>query len=499
MRYLVPMAGQSEFFPKSDYTFPKPLVEIGGRPMIAHVIDGIQAYDSAAEFIFVVRKDDCDRFSLDSSLNLLCNHPCKVVRLLEPTRGSACTALMAIEEIADDEPLVICNGDQVINANIKAINDRFLAQDADAAVITFPSVHPRWSYAAINEEGFVVEVAEKRVVSRRAIAGYYFFRRGQGFVDAAMRSIDNNASVDGRFYIAPTLNEFILSTGRVIYHDIKEDQYHSIYSPHRVETYERWLEVRALAEPIARKPLQIVIPMAGLGSRFANAGYDKPKPFIDVDGATMIERVLGNLQIPDVRFILLARQEHIDAEAEIVRKLLARGDVEIVPVSKVTEGAACTIALARPILDPNAPMLIANCDQIIDFECRDYIQDAVNRDLAGSILVFHDKDCDTKWSFAKLGPDGLVTEVQEKKAISELATVGLYYFAKAKFFLNSLLDMIARNERVNNEFYVCPVYNYLIAEKKAIGVFEVGADAMHGIGTPKDLDIYLDLLKMRAA
>lgn len=499
MRYLVPMAGQSDFFPKSEYTFPKPLVEIGGRPMIAHVINGIQAYDPEADFIFVVRKDDCDRFSLDSSLALLCDRPCKVVALSEPTRGSACTALMAIEEIADDEPLVICNGDQVINADIKVINDRFLAQGVDAAVITFPSVHPRWSYAAVGDSGSVIEVAEKRVLSRRAIAGYYFFRRGQGFVDAAMRSIENNASVDGGFYIAPTLNEFILTSGNVSYQDIREDQFHSMYSPQRVEVYQRWLEARALAEPVVQKPLQIVIPMAGLGSRFANAGYDKPKPFIDVNGATMIERVLENLQTPDAKFILLARQEHVDAEPEIVRKLLARGDVEIVPVSKVTEGAACTIALARPVLDPDAPMLIANCDQIIDFECAAYIRDAVSRDLAGSILVFHDKDRDPKWSFAKLGPDGLVTEVQEKKAISDLATVGLYYFARAHYFMDSALDMIAKNERVNNEFYVCPVYNYLIADKKTTGVFEVKPEAMHGIGTPADLDAYLDLLKTRAA
>jgi NDP-sugar pyrophosphorylase family protein len=498
MRYLIPMAADSDLFPKSEFHFPKPLIEINGRPMIAHVIDGIRRFDAEAEFIFIVKKSDADQFTMETSLSLLTDGKSTVVKLVAATKGSACTALMAIDEIDDDAPLVICNSDQVLEADIGAINGEFLTSGAAAAVITFSSVHPRWSYARVDDNGLINEVAEKRVLSRNAIAGYYFFRRGRDFIAAAQKSIENGADVGGNFFIAPTLNEVILTGGRVAYHEIDENAYHSLYSPHRVEAYERWLDsAAAKTNGALKQKLQIVIPMAGLGSRFSTAGYTKPKPFIDVLGKPMIERVLANLKTPNATFILLARQEHLDAEPEMVRDLLSRGDIKIVPVEKVTEGAACTIALARAFLDPNAPVLIANCDQIIDFQCAEYIRDAVEKNLDGSILVFKDVHRDPKWSFAKLGDDGFVAEVKEKVAISDLATVGLYYFKKAQQFFDAALDMIAQNERVNSEFYVCPVYNFMIKAALKVGIYKIPAAAMHGIGTPDDLANYINLVKGR--
>jgi len=241
--------------------------------------------------------------------------------------------------------------------------------------------------------------------------------------------------------------------------------------------------------------LQVVIPMAGLGSRFSSAGYSKPKPFIDVAGKTMIERVMDNLRIADSKFILISRREHLEAEPDVKEAIEASGDVEFFPIDFVTEGAACTVLTCRAKLDLDAPLLIANCDQIVDFESQDFIQSAMDQDLDGSILVFRDETMNPKWSFARLGADGLVAEVKEKVAISDLATVGLYYFRKASYFINGSIDMISRKDKVNNEFYVCPVYNYLISDGRRIGVYGVGAFAMHGTGTPQDLEAYLKHLK----
>lgn len=493
MRYLIPMAADADLFPRSDFHFPKPLVEIEGRPMIEHVITNIRRSDADAEFVFVVRKSDCDQFSLDATLRLATDDRCIIIKLTHPTMGSACTALMAIDHIDDEMPIVVCNSDQVIEADLSAINKGFKDADLDAAVITFPSVHPRWSFIKLDSLGSVAEAAEKRVLSRRAIAGYYFFKSGSTFVRAAKHAIRSGAETGGLYYISPTLNSVILTGGKVGFHDILEGDYHSLYSPQRVEMYERKLEAKGGASG-GGAGLQIVVPMAGLGSRFSNVGYDKPKPFIDVLGKTMIERVLDNLKVEGARYILLARKEHMEAEPDLVRQLTARGDVTFVAVDKVTEGAACTIALARPALDRNAPVLIANCDQIVDFDCSTYIRDAQARRLHGSILVFRDKTRDPKWSFAKVGGNGLVTEVREKIAISDLATVGLYYFASAQLFFDAALDMIALNDRVNNEFYVCPVYNYSVREGQKVGVFEVEATAMHGIGTPNDLNDYIRLI-----
>ncbi len=287
----------------------------------------------------------------------------------------------------------------------------------------------------------------------------------------------------------------MLSGGRIAQFEISAESYISFYSPKRIELYQAESQGRLATMSKAGSTVQVVIPMAGLGSRFSKAGYVKPKPFIDVDGATMIERVMDNLRVEGGRFVLIARREHLDAEPAVVDGLQRRRDLVFSPIDFVTEGAACTVLTARSHLDLDAPLMIANCDQIVDFDCADFLQDAWQRELDGSILCFRDRDRDPKWSFARVDDNGFVEEVKEKVAISDLATVGIYYFRHAGDFIDATIDMIAANDRSNNEFYVCPVYNYLRRRGGRIGVYEIDVAAMHGIGTPPDLDAYLGLLK----
>lgn len=240
--------------------------------------------------------------------------------------------------------------------------------------------------------------------------------------------------------------------------------------------------------------INMVIPMAGQGSRFAKAGYVKPKPFIDVDGKPMIVRVLENLTYPDARYILIARKEHIDKEKELVSQIEKQFNAIFIPIDKLTEGTACTVLYARKYINNNDPLLIANSDQIVDMDIADFINDCSARKLDGSILTFIDKFSDPKWSFAKLDENNLVTEVKEKVVISEFATVGIYLYSKGKEFIDASIDMIAENDRVNNEFYTCPTYNYAIQEGKKIGIFNIDFEQMHGIGTPEDLNLYLEYI-----
>lgn len=491
MRYLIPIAANEDLFPRSEFHFPKPLVEISGKAMIARVIEGIETQDSNASFIFVVRKIDCDEFSLDKTISLSARGKVTIVALPTATRGSLCSCLMAVEHIDDDAPIVVCNGDQVLDADLFGAYRTF--SQADAGVITFNSVHPRWSYVRTENDGSVIEAAEKRVLSRRAIAGFYYYRRGRDFIAAAQSSIMNSATYDGPFYLSPTLNEIILKGGAVKFHDIPETKYHSLYSPSRVEAYERLLESR-VADVKLPAVVQFVIPMAGLGSRFSKAGYQKPKPFIDVIGQPMISRVIDNLYLPNSKFVLIARGEHLAAEPDIAAEIEKRGDIKFMAIERLTEGATCTVLSARKALDSDQPVVVANCDQIVDFDCTAFVEDALDRDLDGSILVFKDSSLNPKWSFAKIDEQGFVTQVKEKVAISDLATVGIYYFRSAQAFYNAAMDMISANDRVNNEFYVCPLYNYMIAEDKKVGIYEIEGSAMHGIGTPDDLQIYVKLI-----
>lgn len=234
--------------------------------------------------------------------------------------------------------------------------------------------------------------------------------------------------------------------------------------------------------------------MAGAGSRFAQAGYTKPKPFIDVNGKPMIVRVLENLAYPDARYILIARKEHMDDQADLVKQIEKDFNAIFIPIDKLTEGTACTVLYTRKYINNQTPLLIANSDQIVDINITDFIDDCRKRQLDGSILTFIDEKRDPKWSFAKLGPDQLVIEVQEKKAISEFATVGIYLYSHGSDFVDAAIDMFIERDRVNNEYYTCPTYNYLIKTGKKIGIFNIDMQQMNGIGTPEDLHQYLRII-----
>jgi len=230
--------------------------------------------------------------------------------------------------------------------------------------------------------------------------------------------------------------------------------------------------------------------MAGAGIRFAQAGYTKPKPFIDVLGIPMICHVLENLKIEGAKFILLARKDHVEAEIETVKSIKKNYNVEFVLIDNLTEGSACTVLHAHRQINNDTPLLIANSDQLVDMNINDYIKDCKDRKLDGSVLTFEDND--KKWSYAKLDENNHITLIREKEVISKFATVGIYYFSRGKNFVENAIDMFIRNERVNNEFYVAPVYNYAIEKYGKFGIYNIEKSQMHGTGTPADLDAYIE-------
>jgi NDP-sugar pyrophosphorylase family protein len=500
MRVLIPLAARNPYFPPEEFHFPMPLIEIDGIPMIKLVVDNLSAISPDLEFIFVALADECRAFSLDNILRLVTQNRCQIVELKQQTKGALCSCLMAIDYFNDDQPLIIANSQQVFDLDLSTAIQDFQQRYLDAGMISFDTVHPRWSYIRVDEEDNVMEAAPRSVISRIGLTGVLYFARGQDFARAAMKAIEHGAEVNGIYHIASAFNELILEGMKLGHYPIPSGLFHSFYSPQKLADYERLLQSQALnfmprihsAIASSTAPsVNVVIPMAGMGSRFAKQGYEKPKPFIDVLGKTMIEQVMDNLTLPRARYVLLARQEHMEQEPEIVSRLEQQGNVKILPVEKLTEGTACTVLLARQEIDLEAPLLIANCDQLVDFQCSDFIQDCLDRGLDGSVLVFRDAEMNPKWSFARTDEQGLVLEVKEKVPISDLATVGIYFFSKGRHFITAALDMIVQNDRVNGEFYTCPVYNYAIANGQKIGVFEISPEAMHGLGTPEDLNTYL--------
>lgn len=234
--------------------------------------------------------------------------------------------------------------------------------------------------------------------------------------------------------------------------------------------------------------LNIVIPMAGRGSRFAQAGFRDPKPLIPLGSRPMIQWVIDNIRPSRPhRFIFLCLAQHLVDYPEVPATLrrLCPG-CQIVQVREVTQGAACTVLLAREFIDSADPLMIANSDQFVDIAIDEYLGpgDAPNTD--GLIMTFWADH--PKWSYCRMRPDSTVSEVIEKKVISNEATVGIYNFRRGADFVHAADRMIERNERVNGEFYVAPVYNQLIADGARIVVHNIGRDGagMYGLGTPED-------------
>lgn len=236
--------------------------------------------------------------------------------------------------------------------------------------------------------------------------------------------------------------------------------------------------------------LNIVIPMAGRGSRFADAGYEIPKPLIDIHGHPMIEYVISNLKPNNEhRFIFLCLDEHLkkyDLESRLKK---ISPNCSVIAVDHVTEGAACTVLLAREFINNDDELMIANSDQFVDVNINDYLE--CIQDNHGLIMTMTAND--PKWSFIRYNLEGLVTMVREKKVISDEATVGIYNFKQGRDFVKYADQMISKNIRVNNEFYVAPVYNEMIEDNKNIVFYNVGSEdnGMYGLGIPEDLKKFL--------
>lgn len=252
LNVLIPLGVQSMFFESSEYPFPKPLVDINGRPMIQHVIENLSKIDDPKRFIFILRDEDCTRYHLDSTIRLLAGPECVILRLGHATKGAACSALLAVEHIGNEDPLLIVNGDQVFDFDLNDYLAQFRNRKSDAGCLTFDSVHPRWSYARLEGDGDIIETAEKHPISHHAIAGFYYFARGADFVAAAQSSIRKNAAVEDVYYIAPVLNELILLNKRLKAIAIPGDRYHTFYSPKKIDEFENATSRAALTPALSR-------------------------------------------------------------------------------------------------------------------------------------------------------------------------------------------------------------------------------------------------------
>ncbi len=230
----MPMGGEGKKFTERGATFPKPLVEIEGKPMVEIVVNNVRPRENH-RFVFICREEHLRRYALAEVLDLIApgGH---TIPLRNPTAGALCSILLAAEYLEDDDEVLIVNADQYVDASIDEFLEAARRGSWDGYIMTFPSTHPKWSYAKVEGDE-VVAVAEKRPISRHATVGLYYFRRGRDFLAGAERMLAKNATVSGEFYVCPVYNELILMGKRISIHPIGREQMHSLGTPEDVERF----------------------------------------------------------------------------------------------------------------------------------------------------------------------------------------------------------------------------------------------------------------------
>lgn len=234
MNIVILMAGAGKDFEEQGHSYPKYLLEIQNKPIIQRVVESLKNLGS--NVICIIRKEDQERFFLGDMMKILCPEV-KVITVENLTKGAVCTALFAIEDINNDEELLVLNGDQLIKANLFTAIADFRNRKLDGGIVTFKSVHPRWSFAALDAEGLVVETSEKRPISDNATAGCYYYAKGCDFVRACFSVIEKDAETQGFYYISATYNELILEQKKIGIFEIPRKDYISFANYQMYENY----------------------------------------------------------------------------------------------------------------------------------------------------------------------------------------------------------------------------------------------------------------------
>jgi NDP-sugar pyrophosphorylase family protein len=237
LHVIIPMAGKATRFQERGYTFPKPLLEIGNQSVIEVVLKNL-APPQSFRFSFVCRKEHVTQFYLGDMLSLIAPGS-RVLALEQETAGALCSVLLAMDQVAPDDEVLVANGDQFVQGGLDAFYKACRQPNIDGCILTFTATHPRWSFAKTNEQGRVVAVAEKKPISKQATCGLYYFRRASELLAAAERMMLKGLTTGGQFFVAPVYNELILDGKTIVTHHVPEGAMHSLGTP---EDYDAFLK-----------------------------------------------------------------------------------------------------------------------------------------------------------------------------------------------------------------------------------------------------------------
>lgn len=234
---ITSLGGQSLYEMSSEFSYPKILNEINNKTLFEYSQEIISSLHTDVRRVFLLPKDKDDEYQLSPMIAVASHGRGEILHLQGDTGGAVCSCLLAIDTIDPDGEMIVISADQYIRADLSDILDHFRKQSADAGVLTFTSLHPKWAFISKQPDGRITEVAEKRTISREAIAGFYYFRKGSFFTRAAQNCIMKGATVNGQYYLSGCLNELILENRKIIGWPLEEGSYYNFYDNHAIKAF----------------------------------------------------------------------------------------------------------------------------------------------------------------------------------------------------------------------------------------------------------------------
>jgi NDP-sugar pyrophosphorylase family protein len=503
MQIVIPMAGRGDRFLRAGYRTLKPLIEVDGRPMIAHVVD---MFPGATDILFICAQDHLDQTPLRSVLEQVAPGS-RIVGIAPHKLGPVHTALAAAEHIADDSPVILNYCDFSAGWDFADFQRELARRDPAGALTAYRGFHPHSLgpnlYAYMRErDGYLLEIKEKgcftdQRLNEYASSGTYYFRSGALLKHYYRRAVAAALATNGEYYASSPYN--LVAADRLPVYIYPLRHFLQWGTPEDLQEYQAWSNYFA-AHANWRPSLPLsagvaLLPMAGAGARFRVAGYAEPKPLVPVAGRPMVERALDSLP-PASRWVAVCQAEHL-RHSGLLPALRGRGpdrSVETLAVDGLTAGQASTCLLARDMVDAGAPLFIAPCDTAFVYDEARWAALAANPEVDAVAWTFrnhpHANRNPGQYGWVQAGAGGAVTGVSVKIPLSadprdDPGITGAFWFRQARWFFEAAEALMAQDRRVNGEFYVDSVLGLLVEQGRQVRLFDV----RHYVcfGTPDDV------------
>ena len=511
MRVVIPMAGTSDRFRKEGFNVPKPLIHIEGKPMIEHIINMFSDEDN---FIFICNIENLQKTNMEEVIKKI-KPSGKIIGIDLKKLGPVWGVLEALKKedfLRVDESVIVNYCDFGWDWNYEDFKKTVKEKNCDGCVTAYKGFHPHllgsglYASMRVDNKNWMLECREKHNFTENKMdsfqqAGTFYFSNGAMLKKYFTEVVKRKLTVNGEYYVSVATQLMKENNLKVYVYPL--EHFLQWGTPQDLEEYIYWSNIfKPKIDKLSRydekvsKDLTLLVPMAGEGLRFKREGYKLPKPLVDISGKPMVVRAVNDLPQAN-KHIFLCNKDHI--EQYKIDKTLKDNypNTKIVKVDKLTEGQACTCLLAEEDVDMNKPLLISACDNGILSDMNKFINLVSNPKIDALIITFRNnyivKRNPKAYGWVKIDKNEKVVKVSCKMSISnnplnDHAIVGSFYFKKAKYFFEGAKQMIKKNIRVNNEFYVDSVMNELIKNGLNIKIFEV--DKYICWGSPSDLKTY---------